>query len=1467
MDSDNPRFERLREKKRLQELAYQFALSRVDTEESTQSAKNPATAMSNALGCSLGALSAVNRLSGRETQGADSQELQSNLGLGSVPSSQKSQQAQSREYENAALSRDPPSADNQQARMDPPFGKEKSTFHALFSGAADAWIQAQTSGGYSGRDGSATNSPKSSPDQVPGVDQILSVGSSFESTFEDKEEDDYEYRGLGELIEESKPLEPEEIVSVEPEYLNALPMDPDEALESTTLVSSASQADPPQSMDDPPAAETVGSSDSIVSMESTEDYLDMTASFDSNDSMRSEDDRRGRLSTQTSFDSQQSMQSEVAPLNRHFRSQEKEGRRTPWTAFKSLGSQSSSGSSAETLPDVFIQDKHYSWVPAKVLEYRKGYALAAIDPPGSWEEATALEEDEAISSGDLHSSMKTVPKDDIARLTSEYGLPPSQLRRVLYGDYEQGELPLKNKQSEGKRDMANLSELHSAAILYNLKNRHYHQKPYTRVGDIVVMMNPFAWINELYQPETRDLYSKNLIWEGKSVLLHEKRRPTLTSLTSNFTLAHQDMETDASDLAEKKSIYDELGFDPHVYEVSSLAYRGLATTGQDQTILVTGESGAGKTETVKIVMDHLATVQQTRPGGVPTEHSTAKEIVARVTHSSPVFEAFGNAKTVRNGNSSRFGKFTQLQFQVEPMSVAKQGERAVPFTDLVGSNCITYLLEKNRVVFHAEGERTYNIFYQLLAAPQEFKEKIWPTFADCTVHDFSYTAGHEGSKSKDGALWQETKEALELFKFQGDSLQMLMEALAIVLQLGNLVFDHDPSDYEEHNTIIKSKEELLRLSEMIGIDAKELEETMTSRLLKTPGHDAIKVKLSPQVAKESCDALAKEMYSRIFDLMVRRINEYTACAEPLRQTSFGHISLLDIFGFERFDVNRFEQLCINYANERLHNKYVLDNFNEVKDEYDSEGVDLYDFKLVDNSEILELLEGSRGLIIALNEECLRPKGSAESFVYKTKEMHKGSNRLIDNKLHQKSEFGINHFTGPVQYDAQNFVQRNMDKLPDCLLECAAKSKNSLISAEFMTLLLTRNLGGLGKKDCFNKKKSANKTVFQKFQTQLKSLMTAMKGTRTRYIRCIKPNASMTPRKTNHKSTMRQLECSGLMTALIISRESFPNKLSYDFILDRYSCLMLEKDFADISDMEQKEKVGHILTKWLRPLSKESRSESRTMPFACGKTKVFFKAGAQDRLEELRIHYFKISALTIQAWTRKHAAMEIFDRAKRNVCIMQAFSRMAIARVKLQQQRRAATLLTAWVRGRWCVALLKDMCRQRAATILQAKCRGWPVQREYSKKCEAAKVVQTAARIFKCVALLKDMRRQRAATILQAKCRGWPIRHEYLKKCEAANVIQRAAGTFKCVALLKDMRRQRAATILQAKCRGWPIRHEYLKKCKAAKVIQTAARTFKKRALIKEGKMDNKPIGRTKEVKSSQSIAADKPAAFSTEAEQ
>ncbi|VEU35754.1 unnamed protein product [Pseudo-nitzschia multistriata] len=716
-------------------------------------------------------------------------------------------------------------------------------------------------------------------------------------------------------------------------------------------------------------------------------------------------------------------------------------------------------------------------------------------------------------------------------------------------------------------------------------------------------------------------------------------------------------------------------------------------------------------------MDHLACAQLSRPAlnddaqSRTTTSSDSKDIIHRIIQSSPVFEAFGNAKTIRNDNSSRFGKFIQLQFAIEPRAVARREGRDVPYTELFGSRVSTYLLEKNRVVFHSEGERTFHIFYQLLAAPSDFKQAMWPFFGDLDANDFLYTAesADETNSEDEHELWSKTKKALETFKVKNVSLTVLMRALGIVLQLGNLVFEHDSSSEYEQSTIISSKDQLERLSEMMGVESHDLQETITSRTLRTPNEEPIKVQLTPEVAKEACDGLAKEIYARIFEAVVQRVNKYTMPNEQNVDNESGtlkQISLLDIFGFENFEVNKFEQLCINYCNEKLQGRYVEDNFHEIKDQYIEEGVDLYDFKLVDNSDILHLLEGTHGLITILNEECFRPKGNDESFVFKAKKRHVGSTgKLIDKNLHTRTEFDINHFAGSVCYDAQNFVLSNTDKLPPDLIACAANSTNVIIRDEFRKLLVSEE-DGTGPK----RRKNTRKTVLSKFQVQLNSLMSAMEGTKIRYIRCIKPNKSMIPKMTDHASAMRQMECSGLLTALTISRESYPQSMEYEFILNRYSCLPDNYELSEgKGDMELREKVSHMLTKCLKPISRKNRDGSRIMPFACGKTRVFFKAGAQDQLEDLIGQYYDTNARVIQSWCRGSMAARLKIRKKKAIYTIQSFSRMALAILYFRLHRSAATIICNWVRCCFAVAVLR---KRYEDSILEAQRQ---VQTTYSSK--------------------------------------------------------------------------------------------------------------------------------------------------------
>jgi myosin-5 len=728
-----------------------------------------------------------------------------------------------------------------------------------------------------------------------------------------------------------------------------------------------------------------------------------------------------------------------------------------------------------------------------------------------------------------------------------------------------------------------------AAILYNLKLRHINEKPYTRTGDIVIAVNPYKWHNNLYTEEKRNHYSNRLVWEP-------------------------------SDCDPRGSL------DPHVYEVSALSYKGLAFEGEDQSILVSGESGAGKTETVKICLNHVATVQR---GHTPKQKSSDAHdpVVKRIVDSNPLLEAFGNAKTIRNDNSSRFGKYLQLQFDKDAGPTR---------CSLVGSKSEVYLLEKNRVVGHNRDERTFHVFYQLLAAPEDVKRKIWNGLKDTTNESFAYVGYTDTDKIEgmtDSNRFKETIQALETVGIKDDKLDHLMKALCIVLQLGNLGFDDHHGDTDK--STVTTKDDLKVLADLMQVPAKQLAMAMTERTFVTRD-ETHKVPLNATAAKEACDALAKEAYQKIFLWLVSSINEATSANVEDGKT-YGTIGLLDIFGFEAFKVNRFEQLCINYANEKLQQKFTADIFKNVQAEYEAEGIDLADIWYDDNTDVLDLIEGSTGLLNMLNEECVRPKGCDQDFVQKAILQNQSSTCLVVDKF-DKMSFGIRHYAGRVMYDAEAFVSKNLDTLPTDLQLCTEKCSNPIINTA-----RTEGCAGeaVSSRRGAPKKSESNitaKTVWTKYKSQLAKLMSQLRKTRSRYIRCIKPNIKKVPTLMQHHTVLEQLRCAGVVAGITISRSAFPNQLENSVVLSRYNNMWDKKKYpsqktSDMSSNEQRAEDCKALMTCALKSKEESQNGRVVKAFAVGKTRTYFRAGALEWLESGRMNGLDAQATTIQSAAR------------------------------------------------------------------------------------------------------------------------------------------------------------------------------------------------------------------------------------------
>ena len=762
-----------------------------------------------------------------------------------------------------------------------------------------------------------------------------------------------------------------------------------------------------------------------------------------------------------------------------------------------------------------------------------------------------------------------------------------------------------------------------------------------------------------------------------------------------------------------------------MYEVSALAFRGLALDSMHQSILVSGESGAGKTETVKIIMSHLASVHVHVDddnvdmdmdmdvnvdvdvddvyitGSGSTSPKQNNKVVKRVLDSNPLLEAFGNAKTIRNDNSSRFGKYIQLQFDVEDATTAAYAGKPVPSCVLAGSTCETYLLEKSRVVGHeAASERTYHIFYQLLAASEEEKVEIWDGLRGSTNSSFRYVGETDTTmieKMTDGERWGNTVDALSLIDISGTTLHELMRAICTVMQLGNLTFDEDPSN--EDGSVISSKEELEKLSALIGIESEHIEKALTFRTIHAAKRETYSVPLRSGMASDSRDAFAKAIYQHIFDWLVKKIN-FATCAENNYSDAgeieeYGNIGLLDIFGFETFEVNRFEQFSINYANEKLQQKYNLDIFSSVQTEYEYEGIEMPAVDFSDNSEVLHLIEGRMGLISMLNEECLRPHGNDSSFVSKIKTVNKDMDCLVKDPLHTQTQFAVAHYADTVVYEASHFVKKNTDKLPNDLLECVARSSNHLMKTEFAEVREIVASDGRSK----GTGRHSSQSVSSKFRSQLHSLMQMIQKTRTRYVRCIKPNPQKQPKKTDLLSSVQQLRCAGVVAAVTMSRVSYPNRLPLEAALDRFSCLSSSLNGIQFEN-DTENAVVMLMKETLKDFEGESDSESEA--FACGKSRVYFKTGALEFLESKRMLKLGVLATSIQRIARGFMAQSAYLNLIDASIYLQSLARRNKARNDLLRACFAVTTISCWAR---CIRARNELCtlrRARSSTMIQTR---------------------------------------------------------------------------------------------------------------------------------------------------------------------
>ncbi|XP_062984325.1 unconventional myosin-Vb isoform X3 [Elgaria multicarinata webbii] len=773
--------------------------------------------------------------------------------------------------------------------------------------------------------------------------------------------------------------------------------------------------------------------------------------------------------------------------------------------------------------------------------------------------------------------------------------------------------------------------------------------------------------------------------------------------------------------------------DPHIFAVAEEAYKQMARDEKNQSIIVSGESGAGKTVSAKYAMRFFASV-----GGSSSEANIEEKVLA----SSPIMEAIGNAKTTRNDNSSRFGKYIQIGFDKRYR--------------IIGANMRTYLLEKSRVVFQAGDERNYHIFYQLCASAHlpELKE-----LSLVCAKDFFYTTlGGEPSIEgvDDTDDFEKTRRAFTLLGVKESHQMMIFKILAAILHLGNMDLESE-RDGETCN-ISKEDEHLHNFCRLLGVEHSQMEHWLSHRKLVTTSETFIKTMSRSQVVNGR-NALAKHIYAQLFNWIVQHINK--ALHTTVKQHSF--IGVLDIYGFETFEMNSFEQFCINYANEKLQQQFNSHVFKLEQEEYMKEQIPWTLIDFYDNQPCIDLIEAKLGIFDLLDEECKVPKGTDENWAQKLYDRH-GSSQHFQKPRMSNTSFIVVHFADKVEYECYGFLEKNQDTVHEEQINVLKASKYPMVADLFRdekdaAPAAPARKGASSKVNVRSARpvvKAANKehkkTVGHQFRNSLHLLMETLNATTPHYVRCIKPNDEKLPFSFDPKRAVQQLRACGVLETIRISAAGYPSRWTYHDFLNRYRILMKKRD---VSKKEDKKLICKTL---LESLIKDPDK------FQFGRTKIFFRAGQVAYLEKLRADKFRAAtimiqktmrgwfqrvkyrkmreaALRIQRHTRGHLARRLADRLRktRAAVIFQKQYRMLRVRRAYQTIRGAAITIQAFTRGMFVRRNYRKVLMEHKATVIQKHARAWLARKHFAKFRSAAVVIQCYFRCMKARQELKDLK--------------------------------------------------------------------------------------------------------------------------------
>ncbi|CAN1271199.1 XI-E [Linum perenne] len=781
----------------------------------------------------------------------------------------------------------------------------------------------------------------------------------------------------------------------------------------------------------------------------------------------------------------------------------------------------------------------------------------------------------------------------------------------------------------GVDDMTKLSYLHEPGVLQNLKSRYELNEIYTYTGNILIAINPFQRLPHIYDSHMMQQY--------------------------------------------KGAPFGELS--PHVFAVADVAYRAMINEGKSNAILVSGESGAGKTETTKMLMRYLAYLG----GRVATEGRTVEQ---QVLESNPVLEAFGNAKTVRNNNSSRFGKFVEIQFD-------KHGR-------ISGAAIRTYLLERSRVCQVNDPERNYHCFYLLCAAPQEDIDR-YKLDHPKTFHYLNQSKCFELVGVSDASDYLATRRAMDIVGISAKEQEAIFRVVAAILHLGNIVFTKGKEVDSSVPKDDKAKFHLKMTAELLMCDLKGLEDALCKRVMITP-EEVIKRSLDPNSAAISRDGLAKTLYSRLFDWLVDKINNSIG-QDPDSKCLIG---VLDIYGFESFKTNSFEQFCINFTNEKLQQHFNQHVFKMEQEEYTKEQIDWSYIEFVDNQDVLDLIEKKPGGIIALlDEACMFPKSTHETFSNKLYQTFKAHKRFIKPKL-SRTDFTIAHYAGEVQYQSEQFLDKNKDYVVPEHQELLGVSK-----CEFVAGLFPPPPEESSKSSKFS-------SIGSRFKLQLQQLMETLNSTEPHYIRCVKPNNKLKPAIFENVNIMQQLRCGGVLEAIRISCAGYPTRRPFFEFINRFGLLATEALEGNYNEKVACQKI---------------MEKKGLKGFQIGKTKVFLRAGQMAELDARRSEVLNNAARIIQRRVLTH-----------------------VTRKRFIALRKATILIQASCRGSLANKIFQTLKKEAAAVKIQKHARRYAARKSYKSLHTSALVVQTALRSMAACKQFRFRRQTKASIIIQAHWR-------------------------------------------------------------------------------------------------------------------